>query len=84
MITFVILTRNNPKYLRKCLQHLEAQLIVVGITSILAMQTFVNIYMTIGMAPVTGIPLPFISYGGSSLLTSFLGIGVIVSIKGSE
>ncbi|BBM83224.1 FtsW/RodA/SpoVE family cell cycle protein [Candidatus Uabimicrobium amorphum] len=66
------------------LPDLQSQLVVVGITAIFAMQTFVNMFMTVGFAPITGIPLPFISYGGSSLLTSFIGIGLVVSIQGSE
>ena len=66
------------------LPDLQSQLIVVGITTIFAMQTFVNMFMTVGFAPITGIPLPFISYGGSSLLTSFIGVGLVVSIQGSE
>ncbi|WP_372369037.1 rod shape-determining protein RodA [Candidatus Uabimicrobium sp. HlEnr_7] len=66
------------------LPDLQAQLIVVGITAILAIQTFINIFMTVGLAPITGIPLPFISYGGSSLISSFLGIGIVVSLQVSE
>jgi rod shape determining protein RodA len=46
----------------------------------LLVQVFVNIGMTIGIAPVTGIPLPFISYGGSSMITTLAMIGVLESI----
>jgi rod shape determining protein RodA len=41
---------------------------------------FENIGMTIGLMPVTGIPLPFISYGGSNLLTNFIGVGLVVNV----
>ena len=44
--------------------------VAAGIVLALVFQVFVNIGMTIGMAPITGIPLPFVSYGGSSMITS--------------
>lgn len=56
------------------------RLVTVGITSMFAVQVFVNIGMTLGLMPITGLTLPFISYGGSSLLTSFLAIGLLNSI----
>jgi rod shape determining protein RodA len=40
----------------------------------------VNVCMTVGLAPVTGLPLPLLSYGGTSLLTSFLQIGLIQNV----
>jgi len=43
-------------------------------------QVFLNVGMTIGIAPITGIPLPFVSYGGSSMITSLLAIGILQSI----
>ena len=56
------------------------RLVALGITVQLAFQTCVNLGMTVGLAPVTGLPLPFISYGGSSLLTSLASMGVILGI----
>ncbi len=53
-----------------------SRLAIVGIVTILAFHTIVNIGMTIGFAPVTGLPLPFLSYGGSFLLTSCAAIGL--------
>ena len=44
-------------------------------------QSFENIGMTIGLMPVTGITLPFVSYGGSSLVTTFLAIGIVLNIR---
>jgi rod shape determining protein RodA len=55
-------------------------LIAAGVVAMLAFQAFVNIGMTIGIMPITGIPLPFVSYGGSSLITSFLGVGLLLNV----
>jgi rod shape determining protein RodA len=57
-----------------------ASLIAVGITSILGFQMFVNIGMVLGLMPVTGLPLPFLSYGGSSMFTSWLILGLLINI----
>ena len=46
----------------------------------LLFQVFVNIGMTMGMAPVTGIPLPFLTVGGSSMVANLLAVGVLQSI----
>lgn len=54
--------------------------IVAGITAMLMAHVFENIGMTIGLMPVTGIPLPFISYGGSNLLTSMMGVGLVLNV----
>ncbi|MCX6811011.1 MAG: rod shape-determining protein RodA [Candidatus Berkelbacteria bacterium] len=55
-------------------------LLAVGVGATFAFQIIVNIAMNIGLAPVTGIPLPFISAGGSSLITSFVLVGILESI----
>lgn len=55
-------------------------LLIIGITSLLAFQIFINIGMTAGIMPVTGLPLPFISYGGSSLISVLMMMGLILSI----
>lgn len=55
--------------------------ICVGVISMITFHVFQNIGMTIGVLPITGIPLPFISYGGSSLMGSMLGIGLVFSIR---
>lgn len=52
----------------------------VGIISMITFHVFQNIGMTIGLLPITGIPLPFLSYGGSSLMGNMLGMGIIFSI----
>jgi rod shape determining protein RodA len=55
-------------------------LIAAGVVTMLVFQAFVNIGMTIGIMPITGIPLPFVSYGGSSLVSSFLAVGLLESV----
>lgn len=55
-------------------------LVATGITFMFAFQIFENIGMTLGLMPVTGITLPFISYGGSSIITSMISIGVILNV----
>lgn len=59
---------------------LAGKLIVVGIAAILFFQTFVSIGMNVRLLPVTGLTLPFVSYGGSSLVTLFLAIGIVQSV----
>jgi len=61
-------------------KNLFGALLAGGIVSILLFQVFVNVGMTIGIMPITGIPLPLMSYGGSSVLTTFLAIGLLQSI----
>ncbi len=55
-------------------------LIAVGVATWVGMQIFINVGMNIGLMPVTGIPLPFISYGGSSLMSILLGLGLVQSV----
>ncbi len=55
-------------------------LLAIGVLSMLIFQVIVNISMTIGLAPVTGIPLPWISYGRSAMLTNFIAIGIVESV----
>jgi rod shape determining protein RodA len=55
-------------------------LLAAGAVTMLAFQAFVNIGMTIGIMPITGIPLPFVSYGGSSLVATFLAVGLLENV----
>ena len=61
-------------------KNLFGTLIAGGILAILMFQVFVNVGMTIGIMPVTGVPLPLLSYGGSSVIVTFLAIGLLQSI----
>jgi rod shape determining protein RodA len=54
--------------------------LATGVAIMFAIQMFVNIGMVIGIMPITGIPLPFLSYGGSSMLASFIGTGILLNV----
>lgn len=56
----------------------------IGIGSMLLFQVFENIGMCIGVMPVTGIPLPFLSYGGSSMVTSMVAMGLVLSVSARQ
>lgn len=60
---------------------LYGSLVVIGITFMFAFQIFENIGMTMGIMPVTGVTLPFMSYGGSSLITSMIALGLVLNIS---
>ncbi|QWG46304.1 putative lipid II flippase FtsW [Bacillus mycoides] len=55
-------------------------LIAIGIASLLGVQTFINVGGMSGLIPLTGVPLPFVSYGGSSLLANLLAMGILLNI----
>jgi rod shape determining protein RodA len=61
-------------------KNLYGALIAGGITAMLMFQVFVNVGMTIGIMPITGIPLPLMSYGGSSVIVTFLALGLLQSV----
>jgi rod shape determining protein RodA len=60
---------------------LSGSLIIMGVVAVLAFQIAVNVGMVIGFMPVTGIPLPLMSYGGSSVLFTFLALGVVMNVR---
>jgi len=60
---------------------LPGSLIIMGIVAVLTFQIAVNVGMVIGFMPVTGIPLPLLSYGGSSVLFTFLALGVVMNVR---
>ena len=55
-------------------------MLAASITLIFFTYAFVNMGMVTGILPVVGVPLPFISYGGTALLTLFIGIGILMSV----
>jgi cell division protein FtsW len=57
------------------------KVMAVGLTSIIVVPAIINIFVVIGLAPVTGLALPFISYGGSSLLVSMVSVGILLNIS---
>ncbi len=60
-------------------KNLFAGVLVIGVVTVFAFQIFINIGMTLGIMPVTGIPLPFISYGGSAMMTNMIMAGIIAN-----
>jgi rod shape determining protein RodA len=56
------------------------RLIAAGVGAVILFQTAVNVGMNLGLMPVTGIPLPFVSYGGSSFITLMLSMGLVESV----
>jgi rod shape determining protein RodA len=61
-------------------KNLYGSMVAGGIVAMLMFQFFVNVGMTLGVMPITGIPLPLMSYGGSSVLTTFIAVGLLQSI----
>ena len=56
-------------------------LLAVGITSVIAVQSLINIAVVTGSMPVTGVPLPFISYGGTALVINLTAVGILLNIS---
>jgi rod shape determining protein RodA len=54
--------------------------VAAGLAAMFAIQMFVNVGMVVGIMPITGIPLPFVSYGGSSMLANFIAVGLLLNI----
>ncbi|WP_407635140.1 FtsW/RodA/SpoVE family cell cycle protein [Thiocapsa marina] len=62
----------------------DGRLVGVGLVTVLATQTFLNIGGVTKFVPLTGLPLPFISHGGSSLITGFIGIGILLAVSDGQ
>lgn len=78
-LTFILVMRGY--YIALGITDGYARLIAVGLTTILALQTMIIVGGVIRLIPLTGITLPFISYGGSSLLTNFIIIGLLIHLS---
>lgn len=65
----------------KYAKDLQGALTAAGLTGMFFFQSFENIAMTMGLMPVTGITLPFMSYGGSSMLSAWIGVGLLLSVS---
>lgn len=57
------------------------RLLAVGVVSLIGAQVLVNVGMTIGLMPITGMTLPFVSFGGSSLITNFIAVGLLINVS---
>ena len=60
---------------------LSGTLLIMGVVAVLIFQIAVNVGMVVGLMPVTGIPLPLMSYGGSSVLFTFLALGIVMNVR---
>ena len=56
------------------------KLLVAGLTSLIVVQAIINLFAVMGLAPLTGVPLPFVSYGNSSLMTTLFAVGLILNV----
>jgi cell division protein FtsW len=61
---------------------LHSALIAVGVTSLILSQAILNVFAVLGLAPLTGVPLPFVSYGSSSLIVMLAGMGLLLNVAG--
>ena len=81
IIIYVILITKSI-YVAKTAKDDLGTYIAIGIAGIFLFHMVENIGMTMGLLPITGVPLPFVSYGGSSLLTNFILIALLLNISG--
>ncbi len=80
LLLFTGLTLWGLQIARDCKENF-GHLLALGVVSLIFWQFFINLGMVTGLLPVVGIPLPFFSYGGSSLITTFLGVGFLLNIR---
>ena len=71
-------------YVAKTAKDKAGSIIAIGITGVFLFHVLENIGMVMGLLPITGVPLPFVSYGGSSLITNFICIGLLLNISGKR
>lgn len=80
IIIYVIMI-SRAIYVAKTAKDDIGSYIATGIAGIFTFHMVENIGMTMGLLPITGVPLPFVSYGGSSLITNFICIGLLLNIS---
>ncbi len=68
-------------YIARTAKDVQGSLIATGVTALFLAHFLENVGMNIGLMPITGIPLPFISYGGSAMLTNFIALGLLLNIS---
>ncbi|EEL86555.1 putative lipid II flippase FtsW [Bacillus cereus] len=79
LICLLLIIIRSLRVAQKCKDPFGS-LIVIGIAGLFGVQTFVNVGGMSGLIPLTGVPLPFVSYGGSSLLANLLAMGILLNI----
>ena len=80
LVALYILLLGRLFYLALRVQDSYGSYLIIGVASMLLFHIVENICMVIGLLPVTGIPLPFMSYGGSNMITNMLGIGLVMNV----
>ena len=81
IIVLYILMITKALYVAKTAKDDTGSYIAAGIAGIFLFHMVENIGMTMGLLPITGVPLPFVSYGGSALLTNFIAIALLLNIS---
>ena len=64
--------------------NIEGRILAAGIAGLIAIQSLFNVASNVALVPLTGIPLPFISHGGSSLIVTMASIGILINIKRTQ
>jgi len=80
LIAFILITWRGLQIARRAPDRFGSFL-ALGLTSMFAVQAFINMSMVLGMMPTKGIPLPFVSFGGSSLLINLVGMGILLNVS---
>ena len=80
IVAFILFFRLGLKMAKNCTDRFS-KMTVIGITFWITFQAFINFASTIGMFPLTGIPLPFFSYGGSHLVVELIAVGLLLNIS---
>lgn len=80
IVFFALLLYRGFKIAQKC-EHTFGRILAIGITSWLGIQIIVNLSSMTALLPLTGVPLPFISYGGSALVANLLAVGILLNIS---
>ena len=80
MIAMILIITLECIWIAKRARDMQGRLIATGVAGILGVQSFVNICVATGIMPNTGLPLPFVSYGLTSLVSFYIGIGLVLNV----